>query len=104
MSKSQRIKARRQWVDTIVAEYLTLDRACDAAMAAGSMDPNGPLFDAIWRSWEKMLDRIDVDGWLNWYIQENHCGEKGMSAAGPGQKLRPVKTSLDLARIIEASS
>lgn len=34
-------------IDQIVADYLKLNAACEAAGKAGALDPNGPLFDAI---------------------------------------------------------
>ena len=102
-----RIKQINHWqsiVDAIVTDYRKLDGACDAALEAGAMDANGKLYDAIWKTHSNLLAKIDVDGWIGWHIYENACGKKEKEAKGCGRrKLRPIKTSRDLAHLIVES-
>ena len=102
--KRKRINQWKIIVDGIVADYRLLDHACDAALKAGAMDSNGPLHDAIWRAFQGMLDQIDVDGWINWFIYDNDCGKKQREAKGCGKRgMTPIKTSRHLARLIVES-
>jgi hypothetical protein len=104
MTRIKRINLWQSIVDGIVTDYRRLDKACDAALTAGAMDPSGPLYDAIWRSFSGMLDRLDVNDWITWHIYENECGAKSLEAKGCGKRaMTPIKTSRDLARLIVES-
>ncbi len=47
----------------------------------------------------------DASGWLNWYAHDNDYGRKGHEAsARPGDKLRPIRTVAQLARLIEVDA
>lgn len=102
-----RIKKITRWqtiVDGIVTDYRRLDNACDAAIKAGSMDLSGPLYDAIWRGFSGMLEQLDVDGWITWFIYENKCGKNARKAKGCGRRgMTPIKTTRHLARLIVES-
>lgn len=100
----KRIDLWQSIVDGIVTDYRRLDNACEAAMKAGAMDADGLLYDAIWRSFQGMLERIDEHGWIVWFIYENDCGEKAMRAKGGGKRgMTPIKTTRHLARLIVES-
>lgn len=104
MTRIKRIDHWQSIVDGIVTDYRRLDNACAAALKAGAMDSNGPLFDAIWLCFDGMLKRIDVDGWISWFIFDNDCGKKAMQATASGKrKIKPIKTPRHLARLIVAS-
>ena len=104
MIRNKRIDLWQTITDGIVADYKRLDHACDAAMKAGAMDANGPLYEAIWRSFQGMLERIDEDGWITWFIYDNDCGKKQREAKGCGKRgMTPIKTSRHLARLIVES-
>jgi len=104
MTRIERIKHWQAIVSAIVTDYRRLDHACDAAMKAGAMDPSGPLYDAIWRTFSGMLDRVDVHGWIAWFVYDNECGKKAREANGWGKrKMTPIKTPLHLARLIVES-
>lgn len=104
MPRIKRINFWKNIIEGIITDYRRLDAACDSAMKAGAMDPSGPLHDAIWRSFSGILDRIDVDDWISWYIYENECGKKAMQAKGCGKRgIMPIKTCRDLARLIVES-
>ena len=101
MTRINRLSLWQSIVDGIVTDYKRLDNACDAAMKAGAMDVNGPLYEAIWRSFQGMLERIDEDGWINWFIYDNDCGKKQRKVKGCEKRgMTPIKTSRHLARLI----
>ena len=99
MTRNQQIKQWEKLIAAIVADYKALDAACDAATEAGCLDPNGKLFQSIWDTFERMIDRVDTNGWIAWFIYDNQCGERGGKAGLTG-KAKPVKTPLDLAKLI----
>jgi hypothetical protein len=104
MTRIKRIDLWQSIINGIVADYRRLDNACDSALKAGAMDANGPLYEAIWRSFQGMLERIDEDGWINWFIYDNDCGKKQREAKGYGKRgMTPIKTTRHLARLIVES-
>lgn len=86
-------------ITCIVADYNRLSEACDAAISAGCMDIDGPLHDAIWRSHSELLKHADSDGWLSWFIYENDCGKKKLTANFIG-KSHKITTPAQLAKFI----
>lgn len=104
MTHNKRINLWASIVDGIVADYRRLSNACDAARQAGTLDPHGPLHDAVWRMFAGMLERVDEDGWIAWFIYDNDCGANAMTAKGCGKGMATkIKTSRQLARLIVAS-
>lgn len=101
MTRTKQIDSLEISIDGVITDYRRLNNACDAAVKAGAMDINGPLYEAIWQSFQRMLERIDEDGWISWFIYDNDCGAKAMKAKGRGtQAMTPIKTPRHLARLI----
>ena len=98
-TNSQSITAWETKITSLVKDYKQLTAACDAASDAGVLDTDGKLYTAIWSAYDNMLDRIDVNGWISWYIFDNDCGAKRMEAGFDGT-VNAIKTPLDLARIM----
>jgi len=91
------------WTDKItriVADYKRLDAACESARKAGCMDMEGPLFDAIWKSHSELLEQCDFCGWISWFICDNECGKKKLSAKSQGEKKQRITTPAQLAKLI----
>lgn len=106
MSKpdKQQVEKLTRRIDNCVSAYRRLDSACRNAEMAGCLDPNGPLFNAIWRAFDTLLTESSVDSeWVHWHIYDNDCGKKGFEA-GPIGKLRKVRNSRDLALVILESA
>lgn len=104
MNQTKQVELWESIIKGIVADYKRLDQACNAALDAGAMDSNGPLYDAIWRTFSGMLTRIDTESWISWFIYDNRCGKKGLKAKGCASiQMTPVKTALHLARLIVES-
>lgn len=87
-------------VKTAINGYQRLSAACDAVRKVGALDVNGELWQAILAAQEDMLEIIDPDGWIHWYIYENDCGKRKMKAGYDG-KLRVIDTPAKLAKLIE---
>jgi len=90
-----------QVVETLVSKYKALNKACEAASKSGTLDPNGPLFEAIWSSFDSMLNLIDPEGWIGWYIYDNECGKKKLKAStGKDKPLLKIDTNSKLVNFL----
>ena len=90
-----------QVVETLVSKYKALNKACEAASKSGTLDPNGPLFEAIWSSFDSMLTLVDSDGWIAWYIYDNECGKKKLKAStGKNKPLLKIDTNSKLVNFL----
>jgi hypothetical protein len=102
--KSKRCEYWSEIVETSVSKYKTLNKACEAANKSGTLDLNGPLFEAIWSSFESMLSLIDRDGWIAWYIFDNECGKgKLKSSIGKNKPFVKIDTNLKLVNLLVES-
>lgn len=93
------MKLTLQQLDKLLDEYRELSIACDAARAAGCLEVEGRLQNAIWSSIETVISFFDSEGWIMWYILENDYGSKGHEAGYHGN-LKPIKTTSDLLWLI----
>ena len=99
--KSKRYEYWTEVVETLVSKYKDLDKACGAASNSGTLDPNGPLFEAIWSSFDSMLSLVDTGGWIGWYIYDNECGKKKLKAStGKNKPLLKIDTNLKLVNFL----
>ena len=90
-----------QVVEILVSKYKALNKACEAASKSGTLDPNGPLFEAIWSSFDSMLTLVDSDGWIAWYIYDNECGKKKLKAStGKNKPLLKIDTNSKLVNFL----
>jgi hypothetical protein len=101
MTKPQRIAEWEAKIAPIVAAFQRLRDATDKANEAGTLDPNGALFQATWGSFETMLKVLDAGGWICWFLYDNQCGKKAFTASPrAGVKPRHIRTPRQLARLI----
>lgn len=99
MNKKERIKRWAYKIDKIVGAYKQLSAVCNEASAIGCLDMDGKLHTAIWKSFDVMMDHIDQQEWLEWYIYDNDCGAAKMEAGYDGV-VTAIKNSRDLAKLI----
>ena len=72
----------------------------------GYTDSESPLGRAVWSTFDAYTDTLsqllgDRADLLGWYHAENHMGARGLQAsARPGQKLRPIRSIQDLAKLL----
>lgn len=88
-----------QQLDKLLSEYRELSDACDAARAAGCLEVEGRLQNAIWSSIETVISFFDPEGWIMWHILENDYGSNGHEAGYHGN-IKPIKTTSDLLWLI----
>lgn len=99
MNNDERIEKWQIAIDKIIIDYKNLNKCCNAASEIGCLDSNGRLFDAIWKNHDTMLRLIDKQDWIAWYIYDNDCGKAEMKA-GYDEKIKPIRNSRDLAKLI----
>ena len=93
------MKLTEEQLNTILRAYERLDLATSKAIEVGCLDPNGPLYDAIWRGFDDMLQVSDPHGWITWYIYDNAMGKNGLSAE-LGSRMVKVKNLKTLLQVI----
>jgi hypothetical protein len=101
MNKKQRILYWEAVIKAIIADHKALDKACNNAMKAGTLEANGALYTAIWKSFDGLLGHLDKAGWLSWFIYDNDCGKAGRAARlSSNRRLMPIRTPMQLAKLI----
>jgi hypothetical protein len=93
---------KQEWLDfaaTAVEHYNNLSKAADAATEAGCLVEEGALYKAMWNAFDALLDVIDEDGWIQWFIYDNDCGANGYFAVG-GKSKRKITTLKQLAELL----
>jgi hypothetical protein len=93
------MKITEEQLQTIIKRYEELDAATAKVIDVGCMDPEGPLYNAIWRMFDDMLSIIDPHGWVSWYIHDNEMGAKGFDAEA-GSKMIKVTNLKQLLSLI----
>jgi len=96
------MKLTLEQLTKLLEEYKELSDACDAAIAAGCLEIEGRLQNAIWSSIETVISFFDPEGsffdpegWIMWHILENEYGAKEYEA-GYGSNMKKIKTPEDL--------
>jgi hypothetical protein len=65
-------------LNKILDSYIALKRVIDSAVEVGCLDPDGPIYNTVWKAFEDTVDIVDPYSWIMWYIYDNDMGEKGM--------------------------
>lgn len=97
------MKLTLEQLTLLLTEYKELSDACDAARAAGCLDIEGRLQNAIWSTVERVISFFDPEGWIMWHILENEYGAKEYEA-GYGSDMRKIKTPEDLLWLMNVRS
>ena len=97
------MKLTLEQLTLLLTEYKELSDACDAARAAGCLDIEGRLQNAIWSTVERVISFFDPEGWIMWYILENEYGAKEYEA-GYGSDMKKIKTPEDLLWLMNVRS
>ena len=93
----------REWLQ----HHAAVQELMDGIKTSIGLDPNGPIFNTVWRLFEAYTDTLSVElgdfgGWLSWFYLENDMGAKAMHAGYDG-KTRPIKTLAHLYTLIAES-
>lgn len=99
-------KRRIDLIQRVIEDHDRLDFEWDRLIKV-IKNHDMPLFEASWKVFDSYLASIsreigDEQEWLSWYIHENHCGLRGMSAR-PAKEipLKPIRTVKALVALIE---
>ena len=92
------MKLTEEQLKTILGAYERLDLATSKAIEVGCLDPNGSLYDAIWRGFDDMLEVVGPHDWITWYIYDNAMGKNGFEVEIGSKKLKVknIKTLLEV--------
>lgn len=87
--------------------HTAVGKLMDGIEEAIGLNPNGPLFDTVWKLFDAYTGTLaveveDFDGWLEWFSNENDMGSNGMAAGFDG-KTKPIKTLEHLYSLIAES-
>lgn len=111
MTKARRREILTHWRTRMMVWDAERNRVRDALeLALGRIEPESSLFGIFYEQKDQYTKAIaelvgDAFGWLNWYAQDNDYGRKGYEAcARKGDKLRPIRTVAQLARLIEVDA
>lgn len=99
ITTKEEIREAVSQIKKITSLYKNLSSYCDAAVDLGVLEVDGPFFNAIWETFEGMLDIFDVDGWISWYIYDNDCGGGERVVVIDGEE-RSIKSEEDLVSLI----
>jgi len=95
------MKLNEKQLKMIIDSHVALGIATDNAVKAGCLDVNGPLFDAVWRGFERVVSVVDDDAWISWFVYDNELGKKGLSVIINEKKMK-VNTVKALLKIINS--
>jgi len=100
LTAAQMLPLLQAWAE----RHAALSKQMDALAAIFGGTFEGPLFDAVWLTWdaytEQLAHRIgDSSDWLQWYCAENDMGAKGMEVHSFTRSIK-VRTLRQLASII----
>ena len=95
------MKLTEEQLKTILGAHERLDLATSKAIEVGCLDPDGPLYDAIWRGFDDTLEVVDPHDWITWYIYDNAMGKNGFEVEIGSKKLK-VKNLKNLLEAMNA--
>lgn len=91
-----------QRIQGLIDHYKKLSDITEQWQKIGAMEIDSPLHNAIWALFDFAVSQVDKDGWINWFIFENECGENGYPVLVNGKEY-PARTAHELAIIIQLS-
>jgi hypothetical protein len=88
-------------LNKILDSYIALKRVIDSAVEVGCLDPDGPIYNTVWKAFEDTVDIVDPDGWIMWYIYDNDMGERGMQVKIGDEEIL-VENRRDLLKVMNS--
>lgn len=95
--------------DFVKEALYSIDAASKAQVAACELiNHDSALMDSTYKVEGFLVEALamlvdDKDGWLYWFVHENHFGEKGLEAELE-ENMKPIKTLDDLRALIETEA
>jgi hypothetical protein len=88
-------------LNKILDSYIALKKVMDKAHDAGFMDINSSFYNTVWKAFEDIVDIIDPESWIMWYIYDNDMGERGMQVKIADKEFS-VKNRRDLLEVMNS--
>jgi hypothetical protein len=88
-------------LNKILDSYIALKRVIDSAVEVGCLDPDGPIYNTVWKAFEDTVDIVDPYSWIMWYIYDNDMGERGMQVK-IGDEEFSVENRRDLLKVMNS--
>jgi hypothetical protein len=88
-------------LNKILDSYIALKRVIDSAVEVGCLDPDGPIYNTVWKAFEDTVDIVDPYSWIMWYIYDNDMGEKGMLVKIADEEIS-VENRRDLLKVMNS--
>ena len=84
--------------------HAAVEKLMDGITETIGLDPNGPMFDTVWRLFDAYTGTLAVEvgdfcGWLEWYRDECEMGKRGLTITTNG-KAKRIKTLANLCTVI----
>ena len=100
MTRKETIILLNVWLDT----YKQIDRAYESFRKLTGCIPESEIAQALYQPFDRYTDAVsklvgDQGKWLEWFIWDNGCGEKGYEAHIGGKTIK-VYNVKDLERVI----
>lgn len=75
----------KQLIERLVNRYKRNRKVAEQLDCLFEGSNDSPVLEAIWGTFQELSDMVteklsDHDGWIGWFIWENDCGAKGLSA------------------------
>jgi hypothetical protein len=88
-------------LNKILDSYIALKRVIDSAVEVGCLDPDGPIYNTVWKAFEDTVDIVDPYSWIMWYIYDNDMGERGMQVKIGDEEIL-VENRRDLLKVMNS--
>jgi hypothetical protein len=88
-------------LNKILDSYIALKRVIDSAVEVGCLDPDGPIYNTVWKAFEDTVDIVDPYSWIMWYIYDNDMGERGMQVKIGDEEIS-VENRRDLLKVMNS--
>jgi hypothetical protein len=97
--------SRLEALEQLLAHRRALDAVFAQAESVLGSTPESPLFEAVYKMADAYAAAIareigDHEGAVSWYIHDNECGERGLTA-GKIDTMRHIRTPADLLGLID---
>ena len=96
---------RKEIIQKVIDEQKRTEKLIDKFQDLFGFSDGVLCYDTLFKS-EDLIYKLaaqligDDQDWLEWYIFENNCGEKGLEAGYDGQ-MKPIKSIDDLLELID---
>lgn len=92
-------------IEELVQLKKELDEVYENLYTLTNLSPESKLVSVMYKPLDKYMILLqecinDNVGWINWFVWDNNCGERGLEAGYTGN-MKPIKTVNDLIMLIK---